>query len=316
MLQSSTEKCSYGTSVNQLVAMVLSNPNNNATPTCDIWRFWSQKKGNAAFHQTAMKEIAPHHKATTVPSLELVKLKSDGQRAQYKGRKNFGQMAEWPHANVKRNQVGCFCQNNGDAACGNFMEPGLGIKMQHDFSPSHHGSNSVDNYGKDAPKAMDRDTLFKQSTLRYDYNSCYQWCIDPKNKMDKPSEKKEHRGIFGADGAYHWRAYAKFDDGHGHPIVPADRDFQALDGSNEMYSFRAVNKYAPEIQADYVPCCCTGCRDASGSCLYTIYTRAHVENKAGPELFMTHAFEETTKARKKRKRQAKGGGSESESEGE
>ena len=118
MKQWITEKCSHGTSVNQLVAMVLSNPNNLDEPTCDVWRIWSQKKGNAAFHQKGMKEIAQHYQNTTVPSLELVKVKSDGQRAQYKGRKNFGIMAEWPHPKVQRNTVGCFCQENGNNACG------------------------------------------------------------------------------------------------------------------------------------------------------------------------------------------------------
>ena len=296
MLQAMTEKCSYGTSCNQLVAIVLSNPNNNATPTCDIWRAWSPVKGNAAFHQVVMKEIVPHYKNSTVPGLELAKVKSDGQSAQYKGKMNFGLMAEWPHPKVPRNTIGCFCEEGGEKGCGMYMEPGLGLKMQHDFAPSHHGSNSVDNYGKDAPKAMDREhTKFKQSALRYDYHGCYTWCINPKNKMHKPSENKEHRGIFGADGDYYWRAYAASDDGHGYPIVPADRPFQALEESSQLYSFRAVSEYAPEIQADFIPCYCTGCRDPSGSCLYTRYTRAHVENKAEPELFMLHAHEEAGK---------------------
>ena len=95
------------------------------------------------------------------------------------------------------------------------------------------------------PKAMDRDTKFKQSTLRYDYHSCYKWCVNPENKMDKPSEKKEHRGIFGADGDYHWRAYAESEDGNGHPVIPKDRSFQALPGSNELYCFRAVSALKP-----------------------------------------------------------------------
>ena len=101
---------------------------------------------------------------------------------------------------------------------------------------------------------MDRDTKFSQSTLRYDYDSCYQWCIDPKNKMDRPSEKKQHRGIFAADGDYIWRAYAEYDDGKGYPVVPPTRCFQQIEGSNELYAFRAVHPYAPTLEVDFVAC--------------------------------------------------------------
>ena len=56
---------------------------------CDVWRVWSQKKGNAAFHQMAMKEIAAYYKQNVLPELRSVKLKTDGQRSQFKGHKNL-----------------------------------------------------------------------------------------------------------------------------------------------------------------------------------------------------------------------------------
>ena len=83
-------------------------------------------------------------------------------------------MAEWPHPPVLKNSVDCMCKAGGQLCCGNFMDPELSIAMKHDFYPSHHGSGAWDSYGKDAPKAMDRDTKFKQTALRYDAYSCYQ----------------------------------------------------------------------------------------------------------------------------------------------
>ena len=85
-----------------------------------------------------MKEIAQHYKTDPdlVPDLQLAKVKSDGQRSQYKGRKNLGIMAEWPHPPCELNTVDCFCKDGGSTTCGNFMEPGLSIGMEHDFYPS------------------------------------------------------------------------------------------------------------------------------------------------------------------------------------
>ena len=288
MKQAETEKCSHGTTCNCLVALVLYKPVGSSAsdqPKCDVWRIWSPKKGNAAFNQMAMREIGPHYKVPSkVPRLELMKIKSDGQRAQYKGAPNLGAMAEMPHPPVEVNTIDCMCKSGGTMSCGNFMEPGIGIKCSHDFFPSHHGSGAWDSYGKDGPKGMDRDTKFKQSTLRYDYKGCYDWCC---KNMAAPSDKKEHRGIFGADGDYIWRAYAETNDGNGFPVIPKDRDFQKIQGSNELYSFHARSAFAPTLEVDFVSCYCEGCRGNSG-CLYTRYTRAHVADKTTPEIYTTH----------------------------
>ena len=302
------EKCSHGTSCNCCVSLVLYKPKRegqlHTSPIrCDVWRIWSAKKGNASFHQTAMKEIAQHYKTDPdlVPDLQLAKVKSDGQRSQYKGRKNLGIMAEWPHPPCELNTVDCFCKDGGSTTCGNFMEPGLSIGMEHDFYPSHHGSGAWDSYGKDAPKAMDRDTAFKKSTHRYDAYSCYNWCV---KNMSKPSGNKEHRGIFAADGEYHWRAYAEKDDSSGHRVIDKERDFQALPGSNELYCWKATHKFAPVLEADFVSCFCVGCRDKTG-CKYTKYTRAHVQDKTGPEEFVTHAKAPEPKRKKRKARDKK-----------
>jgi len=47
----------HGTHCNQLVALVLHSPGERPADggerpvVMDVWRFWSQKKGNAEFHQ-------------------------------------------------------------------------------------------------------------------------------------------------------------------------------------------------------------------------------------------------------------------------
>ena len=56
---------------------------------CDVWRIWSQMKGNAAWHQQALKEIATYYLGGEVPGLKRVGVKSDGQRDQFKGQKTL-----------------------------------------------------------------------------------------------------------------------------------------------------------------------------------------------------------------------------------
>jgi hypothetical protein len=85
---------------------------------CDYWRVWGNHKGDAAFHQSVMRQIATHYKAK-IPTLRRVKVWSDGQRAQYKGQKNFGRIATWP----KSVSVG-----------------GMELEMWHNFFASHHAS--------------------------------------------------------------------------------------------------------------------------------------------------------------------------------
>ena len=142
MKQAVTEKCGHGPSCNQLVGVVLHSPGpqpeggGKRPVTCDYWRAWSQVKGNAAFHQTWIREIIDHYKfgprqgtgsggesgggvggrtgPPAVPNLDVVKIKSDGQRSQFLGRKNLGLAAELPHPNVKVDRVDCMCLEDGN----------------------------------------------------------------------------------------------------------------------------------------------------------------------------------------------------------
>jgi len=325
MQQAVTEKCSHGTSCNQLVALVLHSPGERRTGNissssssssmapgprpviCDVWRIWSQKKGNATFHQMAMKEIATHYKEEgIVPGLKRAKVKSDGQRAQYKGHKNLGAVAEWPHPRISADVckgIDCLCRPGGLACNITNMKPGQGLEMFHDFSVSHHGSGPVDNYSKDTRRGMDLDVAAGKFT-RYNYEHCFDWCVNPENNMSAPSDAKKHLGTFGANGKYIYRAYSDGKDPNlrGFPVIPTDRSFQPLSGSNELYAYRAKHSFLPQIEALFVPCYCINCRSGKAHlCKYRQVTHSTVSGGAA-EVFTTH--EVACKAR--------GGGSDSE----
>ena len=109
--------------------------------------------------------------------------------------------------------------------------------------------------------------------------------------------KKKHRGTFGANGTYFWRAYSDGKDSNekGFPVIPKDRSFQALPGSNEIYSWRAKHKYLPQLEALFVPCYCTNCRGGRTlECKYRKITHSLVAGN-GVEYFTTHERPSTQK---------------------
>ncbi len=213
MMQHDNPKCSHGTSCNQYVALVLHSPCERPPEgcprpvQCDVWRIWSQAKGDAAWHQMALKHIAAHYKGGKVPGLKRIKLSTDGQRSQFKGRINLGATAELPHPEISLDDcrgVDCLCLPDA-RACGSFMRPGIDIEVFHDFKASHHASGPVDNYGKDPRRAMDK-AVASGDTTRFNFTHCYDWCV---SEMPSPSDDKKHLGTFGANGEYIWAAYCK-----------------------------------------------------------------------------------------------------------
>ena len=236
-----------------------------------------------------MKEIAAYYKQNVLPELRAVKVKTDGQRSQYKGQKNLGEVAEWPHPKLPVEDckaVDCLCLP-GEKACGTtFMKPGQDLELIHDFSCSHHGSGPVDSFSKDARHGMDSDVAAGKF-VRYNYEHCYEWCIQ---NMAAPEGKKKHRGTFGANGNYFWRAYSDGNDANekGFPVIPNDRSFQALPGSNEIYSWRGNHKFIPQLEALFVPCYCINCRSGrSAECKYRNITHSLVAGGVA-EYFITH----------------------------
>ena len=89
----------------------------------EVVRVISEAKGNAHFHNEALKLIANYLK-TVVPSLKCIFVFTDGCKAQYKGRKNFGRIAQFPSQHE-------------------------GVRIHHRFSASHHFKGPHDGYGKD-----------------------------------------------------------------------------------------------------------------------------------------------------------------------
>ena len=102
--------------------------------------------------------------------------------------------------------------------------------------------------------------------------------------------RHDHQGTFWCNGRYIWGASS---NGGGENPLGAqvldvrDRDFRAIAGSADMYVFRARNPdpAAPELECWFVPCYCSGCREAGStiqgpadaeSCVYRCITRAPV----------------------------------------
>ena len=223
-----------------------------------------------------MKEIATHYKEK-IPTLKRIKVKSDGSRTQYKGRKNFGPMASWPHPQTE--EIPCYCRYDDERSCGQTMLPGLGIEMWHDFSVSHHGSGPVDSYGKDARRAMDRDTKFGRLS-RYNFAHCLAWCEE---NMPGPAPNRKREGKWSASGSYIWRGYSDgLYNGEEYPVIPDGHDWQQLPGSNDFYAFRAVSPYRPEIQAHFVPCYCS-----TTACSHANITNAHSQGNIA-EYYAVH----------------------------
>ena len=233
----------HGVCCTELVALVLHSPEplpadhtgKEREVVCDYWRIWINQKGDAAAHHVAMEDIRRHYKAGSVPGLQRMKVYSDGQRAQYKGRKNFGRMAQWP----------------GKFEC----------ELWHTTFESHHGSGPHDNAGKDPRRMMDAAIKNKEVGAQaiYSHYDCYTWCLA---HYAAPSSRHEHPGTWGCNGVFVWRCYASMDYDNPHSLPPIDTrpDFTHIEHSNDLFSFRCKHKTEPEVECWFLPCFCAGCR--------------------------------------------------------
>ena len=89
----------------------------------EVVRVICEVKGSAHFHNTALKLIVDYIK-TIVPELKRVFVFTDGCKGQYKGRHNFGRIAQFPSEHD-------------------------GVHLHHRFAASHHFKGPHDGYGKD-----------------------------------------------------------------------------------------------------------------------------------------------------------------------
>lgn len=125
----------------------------------EVLRVISEAKGNTHFHNIALQDVVTYLKST-IPSLRQVYLFTDGCKGQYKGRKNFARIAEFP----------------------SILD---GIKLVHRFSASHHFKGPHDQYGKDA-KALTRVAeKFKKRRLP----TTYDWYHFLATEMAQPLKK-------------------------------------------------------------------------------------------------------------------------------
>lgn len=121
-----TRTCEHPRRSNMDVFVVTHSPrieNGKRKVTTDIWRIFSEAKGSSLFHNTALNHITVHYRERL--QLQRIFLFSDGCRAQYKGKRNFLCIAQFP------SQLHC-------------------IQLVHRFAASHHFKGPHDAYGKDA----------------------------------------------------------------------------------------------------------------------------------------------------------------------
>ena len=125
----------------------------------EVVRVISEAKGGTHFHNVALRQIVDYLR-TVIPSLRRVHVFTDGCKGQYKGRKNFARIAEFPSLHND-------------------------VELLHGFSASHHFKGPHDQYGKDA-KALSR-TAEKNKKRRMP--TTYDWYDFCATQMASPMKK-------------------------------------------------------------------------------------------------------------------------------
>ena len=146
-----TRTCEHPARSNMDVFIVTHSPcilNGVRTVTTDVWRIWSEAKGSSLFHNTALDQIVTYYHGRL--SINRVYLFSDGCRSQYKGKRNFVRIAQFP-----------------SRICG--------VTLVHRFAASHHFKGPHDAYGKDA-KLLCRTAERHGKARLASTQSCYQFC--------------------------------------------------------------------------------------------------------------------------------------------
>ena len=121
-----TRTCEHPARSNMDVFIVTHSPrevNGERVVTTDVWRIFSEAKGSSLFHNQALDDIVTYYRERL--ALTRVYVFSDGCRAQYKGKKNFARIAQFP------SRIS-------------------GVQLVHRFAASHHFKGPHDAYGKDA----------------------------------------------------------------------------------------------------------------------------------------------------------------------
>ena len=166
-----------------------------------------------------MDDIATHYKEL-IPTLKCMKIKSDGCRSQYKGRKNF-------------------------MALGRSHLKDHGVLQLHDFPASHHYGGPHDNAGKVPRIRMSQDEAFEAGKVMqlqyqwptimcaivpnpmcvlsclvlsclfvseriYNYHCCYEFCV--KYLSEPSNQRQDKKGTWGCNGKHFWQAFSNGTD--------------------------------------------------------------------------------------------------------
>lgn len=135
---------------------------------------------------------------------------------------------------------------------------------------------------------MDKSSKFGKLE-RYNFAHCLSWCL---KEMKQPADKKR-TGTWAATGDYIWRGYSdgNHPEGEEWEVIRANRDWDKVTGSNELYAFRATCVYKPELVGQFVSCYCT--QVTGVPCTHTHITNAHMRRPSGetttpPKRFIIH----------------------------
>ena len=146
-----TRTCEHPTRSNMDVFVVKHSPrweNGVRKVTTDVWRIFSEAKGSSLFHNQALEHITEYYRERL--HLKRIFVFSDGCRAQYKGKRNFLCIAQFPSKLH-------------------------GVKLIHRFAASHHFKGPHDAYGKDA-KVLCRTAERNQKARLASTHDVYYFC--------------------------------------------------------------------------------------------------------------------------------------------
>ena len=121
---SDTRMCEHPGRSNMDVFVVTHSPrvvSGERKVTTDIWRIFSEAKGSSLFHNQALDDIVKYYQGALPEKLRRVYVFSDGCRSQYKGKKNFVRVAQFPSRM-------------------------RGVHLVHRFAASHHFKGPRDAY--------------------------------------------------------------------------------------------------------------------------------------------------------------------------
>jgi len=168
-----TLTCEHPPRSNQAVYVVTHSPgvdDGERTVYTDVWRMFSEMKGDALFHNTALSHIVEYY-ANELPGLEQAHVFTDGCRGQYKGRRNFAKIAAFPSLSLHK-----------------------GVKLRHHFAASHHFKGPHDAFGKD-PKFLARMAERHQRARIATTHDLYQFCVQTMPAPKKLTAKQIVTGL-------------------------------------------------------------------------------------------------------------------------